>query len=134
MGSHGFVGDLLIRAGVVDAEGLALGLDARARAPAMTLGRALAGLGLATESAVATTIASAMHLEFFDGDFPNVDGAVVALLPAAFCRQRGIAPLGFDREVLRLAVIDPTDYTVLQDTEFRTGKRVVAVVVTQTWF
>jgi len=130
--SSGFVGDLLIRAGVVDAAGLALGLEAQSR-QATTLGRALAGLGLAEESAVAAAIASALHLEYLDGEPPEVVEAVAALLPVAFCRKRGAAPIGFDGSVLRVAVTDPMDYSVLQDVEFRTGKKTVAVVVTQTW-
>src|SRR5262245_17490899 len=133
MGSHGFLGDLLIRAGVVDAAGLAVALQVQSR-EATTLGRALAGLGLAEESSVASAIASAMHLEYFAGDVPDVDPAVVALLPAAFCKQRRVAPLGFERDVLRLAVIDPADYSTIQDTQFRVGKKAVAVVVTETWF
>ena len=66
MSAHGFVGDLLIREGLVDAQGLARGLEARA-ANGSTLGRALATLGLADESAVSATIASALHLEHLDG-------------------------------------------------------------------
>jgi type II secretory ATPase GspE/PulE/Tfp pilus assembly ATPase PilB-like protein/CheY-like chemotaxis protein len=132
MSSHGFVGDLLIRAGVVDAAGLALGIEAQSR-QATTLGRALASLGLAEESAVAAAIASALHLEYLDGEPPEIGEAVAALLPIAFCQKRGAAPLGFDGNVLRVAVTNPMDYSVLQDAEFRTGKKVVGVVVTQTW-
>jgi hypothetical protein len=132
MSSHGFIGDVLIRAGVVDAAGLARGLEAQSR-QATTLGRALAGLGLAGESAVAAAVATALHLEHLDGDPPDVDKAVAGLLPVEFCRKRGAAPLGFDGSVLRLAVTNPTDYSVMQDVEFRTGKKIVAVVVTQTW-
>jgi type IV pilus assembly protein PilB len=132
MSSHGFVGDLLIRAGLVDAAGLALGVAAQAK-QSTTLGRALAGLGLADESAVAAATASAMHLEYLDGEPPEVDGAVAALLPIAFCQKRRAVPIGFAGNVLRVAVTDPADYSVLQDAQFRTGKQVVAVVVTQTW-
>ena len=132
MSSHGFVGDLLIRAGVVDAAGLALGLEAQSR-QATTLGRALAGLGLAEESAVAAAIASALHMEYLDGEPPEVDASVAALLPAAFCHKRGAAPLGLSGNALRVAVTNPVDYSVLQDVEFRTGKKAVAVVVTETY-
>src|SRR5579862_6389197 len=132
MSSHGFVGDLLIRDGVVDASGLALGLDAQSQHPA-TLGRALEGLGLAAEGAVASAIASGLHLEYVDGDPPEVREAVAALLTADFCQKRGIAPISFDGTVLRVAVIDPMDYSAQQDAQFRTGKKIVAVVVTQTW-
>lgn len=132
MRSYGFVGDILIRAGVVDAVGLALGLEVQSR-QTMTLGRALAGLGLAEESTVAAAIASALHLEYLDGEPPEVGAAVAALLPVAFCRKHGVAPLGSDAKVVRVAMINPADYSVLQDVEFRIGGKAIAVVVTETW-
>jgi type IV pilus assembly protein PilB len=132
MSTHGFVGDLLIRAGVVDAAGLTRGLEAQAK-QMTTLGRALAGLGLAQESAVAAAMASGLQLEYRDGPLPELVGPVVALLPAAFCRKGSVAPLSTEGKVLHLAVTNPMDYSVLQDVEFRTGKKVVAVVVTLTW-
>jgi len=99
----------------------------------MTLGRALAGLGLAQESDVAAAIASAMHLQYLDGEPPEIAAAVAALLPAAFCQKGGAAPLGVEGNFLRVAVTNPMDLSVLQDVEFRTGRKAVAVVVTQTW-
>ena len=64
-----------------------------------------------------------MHLEYLDGDPPDVGAAVAALLPAAFCQKHGVAPLGVTGNVLRIAVTNPMDYSVLQDAEFRTGKK-----------
>jgi len=95
MSAHKFVGDLLIRIGLIDAAGLALGLAAQSQ-QMRSLGRALASLGLAGEPAVAAAIASALHLEYVDGEPPDVGAAVGDLLPAAFCWKRGIAPLGVD--------------------------------------
>ena len=132
MSTHGFVGDLLIRAGVVDAAGLTRGLEAQTQ-QMTTLGRALAGLGLAQESAVAATVAAGLQLEYREGPLPDVGESVAALLPAAFCRKSAVAPLSTEGKVLQLAVTNPMDYTVLQDVEFRTGRKAVAVVVTLTW-
>lgn len=133
MSAHGFVGDLLIRAGLVDAAGVARGLEVQAR-QTTTLGRALAGLGLAEESAVAAATASALHLEFLDGELPEVGAVVAALLPVEFCRRHGVLPLGSNGTALRVAMINPVDYSVIQDVEFRIGGKAVAVVVTETWF
>ena len=132
MSTHGFVGDLLLREGLIDERGLTRGLEARA-ANGNTLGRALDVLGLVEESVVSAKIASALHLEHLDGEIPAVAANIAALLPAEFCRKRGVVPLGFDGAVLRLAVCDPMDDSVLQDARFRTGRDTVAVVVTQTW-
>ena len=132
MTSHGFVGDLLLRNGVVDAAGLTRAMETQA-ADKATLGRALANLGLADESVVAFTIAAALHLEFLDGAPPVVAAEVAALLKAESCRKRGIVPLTLDGNCLRVAVSDPMDDSVLQDARFRTGKKIRPVVVTQTW-
>ncbi len=132
MSSHGFIGDMLIRTGVVDAAGLVLGVEAQAR-DTTTIGRALGSLGIADESTVAAAIAKALQLEFLDSEPPEVPPAVVAMLPLAFCQKRGVAPLGFGDNAVRVAVTDPMDVSVLQDVEFRTGKKALPVVVTQAW-
>ena len=131
MTTHGFVGDLLIRTGVVDAAGLARAADAPTTS-GTTIGRKLSVLGLADESVVARTIATAARLDYLDGTMTPAQ-EIVALLPEDFCRKRGVLPLALDGRHLRVAVTDPMDYSVLQDVEFRTGKKTVAVVVTQTW-
>ena len=132
MSSYGFLGDLLLRNGVVDAAGLTRAMETQA-ADKATLGRALNNLGLADESVVAFTIAAALHLEYLDGEPPAVAADVAALLPAESCRKRRIVPLTLDGNTLRLAVSDPMDDSVLQDARFRTGKKIRPVVVTQTW-
>jgi type IV pilus assembly protein PilB len=132
MRAHGFLGDLLIRAGLIDAAGLALGLEAQTR-DGSTLGRALADLGLAQESAVAAALAAALHLEYLDAEPRDAGESIASLLPVTFCRKHDVAPLGVAGNVLRMAITDPMDYSILQDAEFRTGKKVVAVVVTTGW-
>ncbi len=130
--SDRFVGDLLVRIGVIDASGLA---QAKARSGhGTTLGRVLASLGLVAESVTASAVASALHLEYIENPFPEVSANVAALLPAEFCRKRGAVPLGLDGNRLRLAIFDAMDDGVLRDVGFKTGKTPVAVVVTQTVF
>ena len=136
MSSLGFVGDLLVRKGLVDAAGIARAVEAQAVQPA-TLGRTLARLGLADETVVAVETACALHLAFFEYDDdhpPQVDAKAVAALPPEFCKKRGVLPLAIDGNVLKVAVIDPLDDSALQDVKFRTGKKITAVVVTQTGF
>ena len=126
-----FVGDLLIRAGLIDKEAIARVVEAQPPNCA-TLGRALASLGLANESVVASTIATALKLEYFDGEAASIPADARKLLPADFCQKRRVIPLGMTNGVLRIAVADPMDDAVLQDVRFRSGKNIVAVVVTET--
>jgi type IV pilus assembly protein PilB len=131
MSTHGLIGDLLLRSGLVDAAGLARAVAAQSSNPS-TLGRALADLGLADEAVVASTIAERLRLEFL-AERVTIDDTVAALLPTDFCRKRGVMPLSLKGNQLRVALRDPLDYSALQDIEFRTSKQVTAVVVTQTW-
>jgi type IV pilus assembly protein PilB len=131
MTTHDRIGQALLQAGVVDAAGLARAAEAQAKNP-ITLGRALADLGLATEAAVARTAAAALAVEYYDGE-PLVNAELAALLPADFCRKWSTFPLSLEGKRLRVAVTDPLDFQLLQNLEFRSGKKIAAVLVTQTW-
>jgi type IV pilus assembly protein PilB len=131
MSTQHFIGDLLVRGGIVNAADLTRGIEAQAKQKS-TLGRALAGLGLADEDTVASAVATAMRLEFVSGEV-RIDPAVAALVPVEFCRKRGVLPLSLSGNQLRVAVRDPLDHSVVQDVAFRSSKKVTAVVVTETW-
>jgi type IV pilus assembly protein PilB len=126
------IGDLLVQAGLVDADGLLRAKEAQQKNQT-SLGRALATLGLAKEQDISATIAEKLHLEILNPDvLPECGAEVAAILPADFCRKRLVIPLGVQGKILRLAVVDPMDYSTTQDAEFRSGKRVVSVVASQT--
>ena len=99
MSSHGFVGDLLIRAGVVDAAGLALGLEAQSRqhddagtgAGRSRSRRRIRRSPRPSRRRCTSSISTASR--------PRSARTSSALLPAAFCQKRGVAPLGFDGNV-----------------------------------
>ena len=136
MSSHGYVGDLLMKKGLVDEAGLVRAIASQASHPS-TLGRALARLGLADESDVAIETATALHLpflEYVEDHPPQIGEAIVALLPAEFCRKRGVLPLAVEGNILKVAVVDPLDDSVIQDVKFRTGKKTSAIVMTQSGF
>src|SRR5258708_21414492 len=91
MSGHGFVGDLLLRRGVVDAPALQRACELQATQP-MTLGRALQHLGIADEAAISRAIAESLHLEYVDDELTQSADAA-GLLPADFCRKRRVVPL-----------------------------------------
>lgn len=98
----------------------------------MSLRKALATLGLANEEEIAAAIAKSLRLEVLKDEKPEVPPEVIGLLPGDFCRKRFVVPLSIEGKILRVAFADPTDYTITQDIEFRTGKRVLAAVATET--
>jgi type IV pilus assembly protein PilB len=125
------IGDLLIQIGLVDAGGLARAREAQEKSHC-SLGKALASLGLVDEEAVSTALAEKLHLELLAPDMLEVSTGLAAILPADFCRKRVVAPLSVQGKVLRLALAYPMDYSTIQDVEFRSGKRVVPVIASET--
>ena len=130
MSNDVIIGELLVRAGLIDSSALAQAREVQKK-DGTSLAKALETLRLADGEAVSAAIAESLHLELLRGDMPEVLPEVVALLPGDCCRKRLIAPLSVQGNSLRLAVADPMDYSTIQDVEFRTGKRVVAVVAAE---
>jgi type IV pilus assembly protein PilB len=131
MEKESMIGNLLVRAGLIDSSGLSRAKEAQEK-DGISLSRALATLGLADEPSVTAAIAKSLHLESLGAELPDVSPEVAAVLPADFCRKRGVVPLSLQGKILRLALADPMDLATTQDAEFRSGKRVVAVVADPT--
>jgi type IV pilus assembly protein PilB len=125
------IGDLLVRAGIIDATGLSRARETQEKS-GISLTKALATLGLADEQRMVAAIAKSMRLEALEPELPEVPAEVAALLPADFCRKRAVVPLSIQGKILRLALADPMDYSTIQDAEFRSGKRILAVVASHT--
>jgi len=130
MRKEGVIGDLLVRRGLIGSSELARAREAQEK-EAISLGKALATLGLADEEAVSVAIAQSLNLELLSGQKPVIGPEVAALLPGDFCRQRLVVPLSLENKALRVAFVDPMDLATIQDVEFRTGKQVVTVVASQ---
>lgn len=125
-------GEFLVRAGLIDSAALAQAREVQQK-DRVSLAKALETLRLADGEAVSAALAESLHLEFLRGDIPDILPELVALLPGDVCRKRRIVPLSLQANGLRLALADPMDYPTIQDVEFRTGKRVVAVVATESY-
>jgi type IV pilus assembly protein PilB len=121
------MGELLVRLGIIDATGLARAREAQEK-NAISLSKALATLGLADEIGMVAAIAKSMRLEALESELPEIPAEVAALLPFDFCRKRAVVPLSLQGKILRLVLADPMDYSTIQDAEFRSGKRILAVV------
>jgi Type II secretion system (T2SS), protein E, N-terminal domain len=98
--------DLLVRAGLIDACAVTRAQEVQAQKP-MSLGKALASLGLAEEDLVASAIAKGAQLELLGPELPEVSEEVAVLLSADFCRKKLVFPVGLHGKALRLAMVDP---------------------------
>src|SRR5450432_1465815 len=126
----GMIGEFLMRAGLIDSSGL----DRAQRIQSETgvsLGTAIASLGLATEDSVSAVIATRLQLETLSSTLPEVEPEISGLLPSTFCQKHLVAPLSLIGNSLRLAMVDPLDYSAIQDVAFRTSKEIVPVVASQ---
>ena len=129
---HGIIANLLVRGGIVDAASLDRAVQIQT-AKGGTLPRILSSLGLADEEKACATIADGLRLSYLEPDaISGLGDAAMSLLPADFSRERLVLALGIEGGALRLAMANPLDYRTLQDVEFRSGKRVVAVVASET--
>jgi type IV pilus assembly protein PilB len=130
MTKYSKVGNFLISERLIDAAALDRGLEAHLRT-GVSLGKALADLGLADEGVVAAAIAKLLHIELLT-ELPDAPPEVRALLPVAFCRKHLVTPLSLNGKTLRLAMADPADQATIQDVMSRCSKQVAPVVATQT--
>jgi type IV pilus assembly protein PilB len=126
----GMIRQFLLQAGLIDSSGLDRAQKIQSET-GVSLGTAIASLGLATEDSVSTVIANRLQLECLSLTLPEIDTEISTLLPAQFCKKHLVAPLSLSGNSLRLAMVDPLDYSAIQDVEFRTSKEIVPVVASQ---
>jgi type IV pilus assembly protein PilB len=120
------IGEILVRTGLIDSVSLSRAQQAEQTEDSLI--QVIISLGLANEEQIVAAVARHLRLDALDEDLPEIAVDVAALIPADFCRKKGIVPLALQGKTLRVALSDPTDYSTLQDIEFRTGKRIVATV------
>ena len=127
----GMVGELLIRSGLIDSSGLNRAQEIQLKS-GVSLGKALADLGITSEEAVSKAIASGLQLECLSAELLEIDPELLALLPIEFCRKHLVVPVNRQGNSLRLAMADPLDYPAIQDVMFRTSKQIIPIVASQT--
>jgi type IV pilus assembly protein PilB len=130
MTKHDKIGVFLVSEGLITADQLDRGRETHHRT-GVSLGKALADLGFANETAVASGIARLLQIELLT-ELPEALAEVRALLPVAFCRKHLVVPLSLNGKALRLAMADPADHATIQNVTFNCSKQVVAVAATET--
>jgi general secretion pathway protein E len=127
---HQFLGEILVRRGVVSAERLAPLFDTvRER------GQPLTDLLVASNIADETSIAKALAEECGVGFLPRIDIDAVPLelagrLPITYAKQHKILPLAEHEGTVYCAVADPLDTTAIDDVRAIFGLRVEIAVAT----
>ncbi|MBI5014916.1 MAG: DUF4388 domain-containing protein [Deltaproteobacteria bacterium] len=124
------LGDLLLRAGLVDADGLARALE-RQRAQPGRLGTHLLRLGLVSEEDLAKVLSMQWNVPPFLSSLDAVEPAALARVPEGLARRLRALPMAWEpaRSTLQVALTDPHDLSTIDEVRFASGARKVLVRV-----
>jgi type IV pilus assembly protein PilB len=96
-----------------------------------SLARTLVEMGIISEKKLTEVLARHLGLEFVDlGDF-RVDMTAVALLDEKIASRHLAIPVGYEDDILVVAMADPTNIFALDDVKMYTGHQIKPVVATK---
>jgi twitching motility protein PilT len=122
------LGDVLVAQGVID-ESMLQRAVAEQHAQGTTLGRTLVAMGAVTEQQIVCAIARQMGVPFADCSPEAIDANAALLLPREIAQELRALPVQFTPDNgLLVAVIDPTNETVLARVAEATGMRTHAAL------
>ncbi len=121
------LGDVLLNEKLVTQEAIAEALEAQV-VHGGRLGTNLVELGLLSEKDLARCLGKCFNVGFASGEM-KPDPKALAVVPKELCDEKDVLPMRLDATRLTLAVLDPTDLATLDAVAFKTGKRVVPVVI-----
>ncbi|MBZ4421718.1 general secretion pathway protein GspE [Myxococcus sp. RHSTA-1-4] len=121
------LGELLLKEGLVTAEGLEEALEAQV-VQGGRLGTNLLELGLLSEQDLAKSLGQMHNTAYASGELVP-DPKALALVSANHADDKEYLPMRVDATRLSIAVINPHDFETLDAIAFKTGKRVVPVVI-----
>jgi type IV pilus assembly protein PilB len=122
------LGGMLVRAGVITEEQLR---DALISMGAGSLVSALVSHGVTTDVRIAQAIAGQYVLDYVDLGAAEIDHTASLLISPELARRHRVLPVGFDDDVLLVAMVDPSDILALDDVRIVTGRDVRPIVVTE---
>jgi hypothetical protein len=121
------LGDMLIQADLIDAEQLhqALSLQRQAARP---LGFLLIKMGLVAEEDLQRVLAEQLEVPIIDIE-TEFSPQVKKIVPRSICKFYSVLPLSLDKNnVLKLAMIDPSDREAVSAIEKISGKIIVPMI------
>ncbi len=122
------IGEILIAAGLIDANQLSIALAEQSRTGAK-LGVILADLGFTSEDALSRALANQSGVDHIDADDATIEPDAVALVPEAVARKLNVLPLRVDDRNLVVAMSNPTDIVAIDELQ-RSAALFVRVVST----
>ena len=128
---HARLGDLLVARGVISEDQLARALEVQQKDQRdRLLGEILVDLGYAAPEQVLSAVAEGCGVPFVCLTPPLVDPAVRGVLSAAFIQKHGVLPLFRVRDVLTVAVSEPSNLFLVDEIAHAAGLSVQIVAAT----
>ena len=125
------IGDVLLERGYVTAEQLQEGLEHQARInKSRLIGEILIDMGYCTEEQVFECLATGYEVSYAKLEPRLQDPAVVELLPREYIEKNLVLPLFCVREVLTVAMSEPSNLFQIDELQRITGKEVQIVAAT----
>ncbi|WP_163780796.1 general secretion pathway protein GspE [Myxococcus vastator] len=121
------LGEQLLKDGLVTAEGLEEALEAQV-VHGGRLGTNLVELGLLSEVDLAKTLGKVHNSAFASGEMVP-DPKAMELVSSNHADDKEYLPMRVDATRVSIAVVNPHDFATLDGIAFKTGKRVVPVVI-----
>ena len=123
------LGQSLVQRGVISDEQLQQALTRQAEGGhEKLLGEVLIELGMADESAIAEALAESWGVPFVTQPARTADPAVLDMLPREFVEEHRVLPLFNVRSTLTVAVPDPADLWLIEETSRLSGAEVQVAV------
>lgn len=125
-----YLGDLLVRAGIVNQEQLeeALRLQSQNKSSKGMLGRTLVGLGYCTEDDIAKVVAMQKNVPYVSLEAYTIDDAASSLITPEVALRYKALPIGFEKDKLLVAMMHPSDIIAIDDLRILTGYEILPVV------
>jgi type IV pilus assembly protein PilB len=125
------LGDLLVARGVITGEQLAAALDSQQRLQQQRLiGEILVDQGYATKEQVLSAVAEACGVPFARLTPQLMDAAARPAIPEAFIQKHGVLPLFKVRDVLTVAMAEPSNLFLVDEIAHAAGLSVQIVAAT----
>ena len=126
------IGDILVKAGVIDASQLQLAI-AQCERQGGRLAQAVADMGFASEDRIVDALARGLRVERIPLRGLAQDPHALARLEASYAEERGVFPVALrdDGRTLVLAMADPSDLETMDDVQRRARARVIVGAATE---
>ena len=121
------LGDILVAEGELDEADLARALEIQ-RGSGERIGMVLLKTGLVSRVALLRAVASQVGVTFVDLDAHAIDWAATSVIPAGLARRHQALPIGFDGELVVVAMANPSDVFALDDIRSVTGRKLSPVL------